>query len=517
MTTDNPVSEKQPTPHREIKKSSGLSTDILWFIIVLAGLLFMVSLMPLPPNDFWWHLKIGEYVYINHAIPTTNMYSWTLPTDQPFFYATWLAELIFYSIYRLGSLNLVIAVRTVLFGITLWLVGKEAQRRSHSWRISALVIAIFVLMSFNNLIVRTQVWAWIPFILTYLILMRFSQGKLGSKWLVLCPVLMIFWVNVHGSFILGLVLVGAFLVGEIIKKLLKQENALAWQRIGYIGGTAVASGLAVLVNPRVTGIIGYTIKLLTDPPSQRLIEEWQSPTPQGMANIVFYLSILTLLILLAISKYRLKATEIILVVGFLWLAWSGQRYVIWYGLVTTPLLAQLITDLPIKLPVLAPQKNWLNMGLAFLLFLPVIAVQPWFVERLPLPQTYWQQVLRSSAAGPLVNTGTPVAAAQYLHNHPGGHLYNEMGYGSYLIWAVPDQGVFVDPRVELYPYNQWMDYIQINNATNYNDILAKYGVDRILLDKKLQPDLAAALRMDNLWKIEYDDPYSQIWTKNPNP
>ncbi len=494
-------------------KKPGISLDILWFGVVFAACLFIVSLIPLPPNDFWWHLKIGEYIYTNHTIPTTNIYSWSLPAGQPFFYGAWLAEYLFYLLYRLGALDLVIVIRTVLYGVTLILVGLEAHRRSASWRISALVIAILGLMSMNNLIVRTQIWAWIPFILSYIILTRFSEAKIGWHWLLVCPLLTVFWVNVHGSYILGLILPGAFLTGAIISKLLKLAGALNWREVGFLAGTTLASSLAMLVNPRVTGIINYTINLLTNPPSQQLIEEWQSPTPQGIANVTFYASILVFIALLAYSKYRLKPYEIILVIGFLWLAWSGQRYVVWYGMITIPILAQLIKDLPVRMPSFTPQKNWLNLGIAILLFTPVIAVQPWFVERLPLPETFWAQVLRNSPAGPLLGTSTPVAAADYLKAHPGGKLFNEMGYGSYLIWSVPGQGVFVDPRVELYPYDQWMDYIAIDNGRNVDEILARYGADRILLDKKLQPDLVAVLVNDRAWKLEYDDQYSQIWDK----
>lgn len=497
----------------ENQKRGGISLDILWFLVVLAGCLFMVSLIPLPPNDFWWHLKIGEYILNHHLIPTENMFSWTLPSNQPFYYAAWLAELLFYIFYSLSGVQLLIAIRTILFGIALWIVGAESHRRSNSWRISALVIALLTMMSINNLIVRTQIWAWIPFIVTYVVLKRYTEGKLNAWWLLLCPVSMIFWVNVHGSFILGLVLIGMFFIGEVISKLIKHDSALNWSQIGILAGTVIFSGLAVLVNPRFIGIINYTIKLLTDPSSQQLIEEWQSPTPQGIANIIFYVSILILIILLAYSRYRPSITEIFLVSGFLWLAWSGMRYVVWYGIITMPILAHLIKDLPIKMPRLVPQKNWLNLGIALILFIPVIFVQPWFVERLPLPETFWQQVLRNSPAGPLLSTGTPVSAAEYLKSHPGGLLFNEMGYGSYLIWAVQDQGVFVDPRVELYPYDQWKDYIDITNGKNYDEILSKYGVNRILLDKKLQPELAAVLLKDKLWKLEYDDPYSQIWEK----
>jgi len=504
--------------HQVLKsKRSGISLDIIWFLVILSGFLFFTSLIPLPPNDFWWHLKIGEYIFTNHSIPTTNMYAWTLPPNQPFFYAAWLAELLLYILYRQGGLPLIIFIRTVLVGVTIWLVATEARRRSGSWRITALVVPLLGLMIINNITVRPQMWAWLPFVITYILLKRYSEGTLSWRWLLLCPICMVLWVNVHGSFILGLIIMGAFFLGEILSKLLKQEKVLNWHQIGWIGCTGIMSGIAVLANPRFLGIISYTYNLLTNPPSQQLITEWQSPIPQGIANVTFFISIIFFIIILAYSKYKLNPTEIILFTGLLWLAWSGQRYVIWYGMITITIQARLIKDIPIKLPTFIPQKNWINLALAALLFVPTIAVQPWFVERMPLPNTYWQQVLRSSPVGPLIMVPTPVAAVEYLKSHPGGRLFNEMGYGSYLIWAIPEQGVFVDTRVELFPFEQWMDYIHINRGTNYNEILSKYGVDRILLDKTEQSDLATALTKDRLWYMEYDDQYSQIWSKASTP
>src|SRR5512139_3351569 len=134
----------------------GISLDILWVLVILSGFLFFTSLIPLPPNDFWWHLKIGEYIYTNHSIPNTNMFAWSLPAEQPFYYAAWLAEYLLYVLYRLGGLALIIFLRTILIGVAVWLVATEAHRRSNSWRITALVIALLSLMITNNLPVRTQ-------------------------------------------------------------------------------------------------------------------------------------------------------------------------------------------------------------------------------------------------------------------------------------------------------------------------------------------------------------------------
>ena len=502
-----------------IQKSnpSGINLDIIWILVVLCGFLVVISLFPLPPNDFWWHLEIGEYIYTNHSIPTTNIFAWSLPADQPFFYAAWLGEFLLYWFYHIGGLSLVIFIRTLLVGVCFWLVAYEAHRRSGSWRITALVVILACLMSLNNLIVRTQMWAWLPFIISYIVLKRYSEGKITWHWLILCPVSMVFWVNIHGSYILGLVLVGVFFLGQSLSKFTKQTNALSWRQIGWIGCIGVLCGVAILINPRFTEIIRYTTDLLTDQPSQQLIEEWQSPTPQGIANIFFFISIILFIVVLALSRYRLNPTELLLITGFLWLAWTGQRYVIWYGIVAMPIMARLICDIPLRLPTFVPQKNWFNLALVILLLVPFLAVQPWFVERLPLPSTYWQQVQRASSAGPLVDVHTPVAAAEYLKTHPGGHLFNELGYGSYLIWANPKQKVFIDSRIELYSYNQWQDYINISNSTNYNEILSKYGVDRILLDKKLQSKLASSLSKDPLWKLEYEDQIAQIWSKVLNP
>ena len=191
-----------------------------------------------------------------------------------------------------------------------------------------------------------------------------------------------------------------------------------------------------------------------------------------------------------------------------------MRYVVWFGMVAMPILVELLASLIANQRLLrSPTKNYLNYGLALLLVTPLVAVQPWWVETMPLPETYWSQVYRNTDVGPLLDTATPIGAAAYLKEHPGGRLFNEMGYGSYLIWAVPHQGVFVDPRVELYSYDQWMDYIRIGRGVRYNALLEAYGANRILLNVNTQKELADLLPSDPLWALEYEDAYSQIWTR----
>ncbi len=505
MTVDRTSRKFFTLPH--------LSTDELWPLVILAGFSFFASLTPLPPNDFWWHLKIGELIFNQGHVPTSNLFAWTLPPEHPFTYGAWLGELLLYALYRLGQLSLVTFARNILLLLAFWLVGYEARRRSGSWRLAALAVALACGMTINNLPIRPQIWSWLPFAIYLIVLGKFADGQIKAGWLLLLPALMVFWVNAHGAFILGGILIGIFFVGEAVRALLRAPQALSWRQVGCILGAGILSGGAMLINPRFTQVIGYVFDLMTDKPSQQLIEEWQSPSPAGIANLVFYVSILILIALLAYTRARLTPTELLLTISFLWLAWTGQRYVVWYGMVCTPILMRLMALLPISLPALIPQRNALNAILATVIFLPIILIQPWFVESFPLPERYWKMVHRDIPQGSLIGIETPIAAVEYLRQHPGGKLFNEMGYGSYLIWAMPDQGVFVDPRVELYPYEQWQDYIRITRGTRYNELLAQYGADRILLDLDLQPELAGILPTDPGWQLEYEDDRSQLWER----
>jgi hypothetical protein len=495
-------------------KFHGLGIDQLWLLVILAGFGVFVSLTPLAPNDFWWHLKIGQLTYQDGAIPGTNLFSWSLPLDWPFTYGAWLGEYLFYLLYHLGKLELVIFTRTVMALVAFWLVGYEAKRRSGSWRIAALVTTPTCIITINNLVVRPQNWSWLPFMAFFILLSHFADRQLRGRWLLSLPLIMMFWVNVHGAFILGPVLVGMFFTGEAIRTWAKLPRALPIRSVGWIGATGLLTILATVVNPRFTKIFGYVLDLMTDRPSQGLIEEWQSPTPSGIANSAFFILILIVMLVLIFSRYRPTPTDVLLIIGFLWLAWSGQRYVVWFGMVTMPILARAIASLPVKKPSFEPQRNWLNAVLASLLFVPVLAVQPWFVERLPLPAAYRTMVWNGISDGPLVDVETPVKAVEYLRANPGGKLFNEMGYGSYLIWALPEQKVFIDPRVELYPLEQWQDYIRISRGTRYNELLTKYGANRILLNSTIQKELAIQLHNDPLWLLEYEDDRAQIWTRS---
>jgi hypothetical protein len=485
-------------------------------LAVFAAALFLASLVPTPPNDFWWHLRIGRIIAETGQIPTTNMYGWTIPLDQPFVYGAWLGEYLLYKLYQLGGLELAIFARTLMLGVALALLGQLAKQRSGSWRLAAGALLLIFMMITDNLVVRPQIWSWVPFVVTLTVLEGYARGRLSWRMLLLCPLAMVFWVNVHGAFVLGIVLAGTYLVGEIIGRIVHLPGIGSWSRIRALGLAMLSIVLATFVNPRGLGVVSYVVNLMRDPPSQQLIVEWQPPALGEFAPTAFFVTLILLLAALWYSHQTPRPTDVLLLIGFLWLAFNGRRYIVWFAMVAVPMLVEIVPEFVKDQRLLhSPTRNYLNLIIVLVLFVPVVMVQPWWVERrwVPLPQSYWDRVLVDRDAGPLLAANTPVGAAAYLAEHPVAHIFNEMGMGSYFIWALPDQPVFIDTRVELYPFELWQEYIRISRGIRYNDLLAKHGVERIVLDVKQQRELSLSLESDPIWQLVYSDEYCEIWDR----
>ena len=490
----------------------------LWVLLALTLIGVHIALFPTPPHDFWWHLKAGQII-AQQGIPWTNLFAWSMPADAPFVYATWLGEWLFYALYQLGGLQAPVLARNLLGLAGFALVAAEARRRSGSWRLAGLAALLAWGMAINNLQTRTQNWSWAPFGLYALILGAYAAGQIRPRALLALPLLMAFWVNAHGAFMLGLGMLALVAAGETLRRLLRQPDALGWDRLRSLYLAAAATFAATLINPSGVGIFGYVLKLLTDPPSQGLVNEWQPPTTHGVAGFVFYVSIMALLAAFSLARRRPSLTDVLLVCAFLWWGWNGQRYVVWYGMLAMPMLVGSLATFraPRARRASAARMQLPSTLIAIVLIGLLVAVQPAFKSSLALPQPYKNLFADLPGAPELYSSDTPVAAVEYLRAHPiDGRLFNEMGYGSYLDWALyPSAQVFVDPRVELYPLAIWQDYLAIRDARGYNALLIdKYDVRRVLLDRPLQPLLAAALAADTAhWEREYADARAEIYRR----
>src|SRR5258708_21400822 len=93
------------------KSLTTLSTQRL-AIVILFILLFAMAVRIPVDTDTWWHLRTGEYILTNRAVPLTDPFSLTR-LNQPWVDHSWGSQLIMVAFYRLGG-NAGLAIYTAL-------------------------------------------------------------------------------------------------------------------------------------------------------------------------------------------------------------------------------------------------------------------------------------------------------------------------------------------------------------------------------------------------------------------
>ncbi len=479
--------------------------------VYLAAALLLVALRPLltaiPPNDFWWHLAMGREILATGAVPLVDSFSYT-QTGQPFYNQAWLAQLLMVALYRLGGVPLLLVVQSAVIALAYGLLLRLCLLRSERLRLSVVLLLLVALpLSFDNWTIRPQSYVFPIFALYVTILTEYRLGRSNYLW-ALVP-LMALWVNMHGSFVLGLALIGLTGAGELFKRL-RRGGAFAAAATTHrapllpLALWGAACGLTLLLNPRGPAVIGYVRNLLSTSSVTSLVVEWAPPTIRDINGAIFFLVLIGCIVALTYARRKPDLTDMLLAGALLWLALGAVRNIVWFGFVATPLLAvQLATLLPPPSPKRLAGSTPLNLALIGMLASLLIIASPWVKPALlPAPN------------GLLLTEDTPVgatAALEQLEPRPQ-RLFHPMGAGSYLIWQARDIPVFIDPRIELYPYAQWQDYIALSSGQDVPRLLDAYGFDALLLDPEEQKGLLAAVKGSG-WRVRYSDARAVLLTR----
>ncbi len=516
--------------------------DHVWLFAAIALVALRPLLTPIPPHDFWWHMATGRLIVQTGAIPIVDQFSYT-QAGAPFYNQGWLAQVLMYGIHSLGGVPLLLVVQAAVVALTYGLLLRLCIRRSGALRLSVGILLMTTMpLSFDNWNVRPQTYAFPLFVAFLYILTMWrlegrrkdtaSQSLLRGHRLWLLPLLMVVWVNLHGSFVLGGALIAMTFVGEWLQRFIAdRREAAAWANrpIGeaedvlhrppqpvrpplmplFVWGAVTA--LALLINPRGLEVLAYVRDLLSTSTVTSLVTEWAPPTIRDIGGMIFFLFVMFSVAVLTYARRRPDLVDMLFAAAFFWLALGAVRNIVWFGMVMTPLLVVFLAarnPVDAHTPVTQTRfqgllvMNWVLIGILSLLLLLGL---PWVKPALDLPPEL----------GSLLDVDTPVAATTFMRADPQRpeRLFHSLGSGSYLIWAAPEQPVFIDPRIELYPMEQWHDYINLSNGENVDALLAKYRIDGLLLHNEQQEALLEHVRADPGWDVRYKDAESTYLVK----
>ncbi len=526
-----------PTPHRS--RRLACSIDAVWLAIVAAFpfIVLCFSALPVDDGDLWWTLDLGRATWLAGALPASDPLAYT-PTPQPYVYAQWLAGVLLYGAYRLGGYELLIALRAAIVAAIFAVLYRGCRRGGAAPPLAGLCTILALPLVNVGLTLRPQILALLPFVL-YLEATRWpapaESGRARLRaWL---PLVMVFWANLHGSFLFGLGLVGIALVGrgwdlaragatvgpstERAASLPPDRDraepparsreapgergrwaALASEpELRSLSRLLVLSALAPLVNPYGLGFLAYLRDYLAVNPGHGelvgMLTEWlptRLDTPGGPA---FFASVLALgAALLAAglrSRRRPLATDEalrLLTFGLLALRWI--RGIVWWGLVApAPLAGAVQQALGGASAQAVARRSQANAVVVALIVGVAAASLPW-----------WRSAALGDAGAAVEPSAVIDAVDAVLADPPGGRPFAYVAWGPYLAWrAGPATRLFVDGRYEAYQPAVFREYERLSRGEpGWESTLADYGVGYLVLSRGGQAGLVAAAAASADWR-----------------
>ncbi|MET0677215.1 MAG: hypothetical protein ABW175_15565 [Bradyrhizobium sp.] len=435
-------------------------------------------------TDTYWQIAIGRGILESGAMPRVDIYSFTMP-GAPWISSSWLAQVIYAASYQLAGWAGPVVIAAGAIAATFALLASVLERRISTVHATLVALAAMVL-SAPHFLARPHVLAMPVMVAWAAGLMTASERHQPPSFRLL-PLIAL-WANLHGGFVFGLVLAGAFAIDALWNAAPAQRQALALRWAGF----GLAALAACCVTPYGWDAILASHRILDLGELLRLISEW---APADFSRLSAFEAAILVLIAGALYRgVRLSPPRIALVLGLLHMALSHGRNLEIFALLL-PIVV--LTPVAEQMALRPDRPGALKLAPAALLAATLI-VSTWAIAA---HRTY------APASG-----DSPAAAVTAIKANGLQRVLNDRAFGGYLIWRqVP---VFIDGRAELYGEAFTMAYynaLELKDVGRFIGLLKEYDIDGLLL----RPGAPAVGLLDHLggWRRVHADEAAVLYRR----
>lgn len=429
----------------EHRPSLDLARSIGW---LFAALGFAVAARPIGDNSFLTHVATGRLILDGGGVPVADPYSWSA-TGEPWTVQSWLVSLVYAAVdatLGLGAVRVVHGVigAAVLLGV--WRLLTPARELLTRVVLVALVVLI-----------GTYLWPPRPLLVGLLGMVVALEVVAGrrSRW-VLVPVFWV-WVNSHGSFVLGIGLLGAVAVGALI-----DERRLPRPELAHVAA-GVAGVLVGLVNPLTWRLLWFPFALVGDNRSLDRVSEWAAPSFRSPIEYLF----IVLIVLVVVGAARgAPWRALVPAIAFAVAGLLAVRNIGLAAVVITTVLAPALAGLGGTVDGSERRGSTVVAGVAFAAFALLVVGTAWSepldLEDYPVEEVRWLEEREL------------VATAEV-------RLANRDIVGNYLTFRFgADARVFMDDRFDFYPQDVIDDHNDLLLGGDIAEIVDRRGFDVVV-------------------------------------
>lgn len=405
----------------------------------------------LDDNSFFTHLATGRLILDEGSVPSVDPYTFH-SAGEPWLVQSWFASVLYAlseDLVGLAGPRLVHLLLGALAAAITWRL---------SWRAGSLLPR--VLIASVSLVAGASFWSERPLMIGLVafgaLLVLWERGPLWP----LVPIMWV-WVNSHGSYPLGIVLVATLLLG----RWMDGGDLARGRRI--LGLVAVGTLVGGLLSPVAGRVLVFPLSLLGRSEVLQAVPEWRSPDFSQWGARAF----LVVVILALLASARGAKWELVLpAAAFTGAALLGARNIPVAVLAVTPLLvasAPTVGDLRSETRTLLGGAMAVVAGLgSFVVVLSLSGGDHLALESYPITEIHALEVEGALPADPL-RVAHPDIVGNYL----------ELRHGA-------TGTVFFDDRFDMYPDDVLDDMVALHQGRRVLEVLDAYDVDVVLWESE---------------------------------
>jgi hypothetical protein len=454
--------------------------------------------------DIWWHLKVGDWIVEHWALPHTGILSRTA-ANRPWIAYSWGYEVLLsraYAWFGLLGIGLFGTLLTLAVAYSIyWMLRRLSGRFWLACGLTAVTCWAFLFSTMPRPFFFSMVLFSV--VLTLLLEANRSGRVQALCWM---PLIFLVWTNLHIQFVYGLFLLGLAAVVSLAQLL---ANSLGTTARFLRAPKLSAKNLLVL----------FAACVLATFAGPNLYRPYQAVYEYSKAKFTY--SVIIELLPLTFRSYSQYAELLLTAGGFFAVGWQRKLDPFKFVLLTITSVvafrtmrdawfvcipaAACIADFPAPEGERDRPESWFEnvaVTAAVVLLLALVSRNTDFNQR---------------GFDRAISSQYPVNAINFLRRNPvPGPLYNNLNWGGFLMWYMPDYPVAIDGRNDLYGDEMDRLFFNSQNAnTSYatDPYLNEAGV--VLLDSRLP--LAKILSIDSRFQLLYHDDTATVYARRQEP
>ena len=469
-------------------------------------------------SDTGWHIRTGEWILAHHALPSSDLYSFS-NAGRPWFLWEWGSDVLMGLVYRIDSLRGITALVALTVSACAWMWARLSFAAGGDFLLTALLAPPMITTASLHWLARPHVFSWL-FLLGCLLYAEscsrlHTTPRLAPVHLGAVAAMTALWASLHASFFLAPVIALIYAGSHFVRPLIWPfDQALEKKRASWFLLLALAAASGSLINPYGWRLHAHVFSYLLDRDLTTQVAEFQSFNFQDKdaTQVALTVAIAGAGAILALSQR--KIAHFLLSALFVWGGLRSARVLPLVAILILPLANGAFTEALRNVRGLRSSvQRRISAALGYSSRLREIDRSVGGLVVSPLVVLVLLIALRAPAFSRGIGFSAsqfPVNAAQAVEKLPvDARIVSPDSYGGYLIYRFNGaRKVYFDGRSDFYGAAFMKQYLVLSRAQRgWQAIVRSFGFTHALLPE--DSALKAALQQAG-WTTLYKDDVASL-------